>query len=77
MPLYEYRCQNCNETFEVLQKFSDSPLTVHASCGGKVDRLLSAPGLQSNGKSDGKSETKSESKSDVKPAASSTPAKSD
>jgi putative FmdB family regulatory protein len=96
MPLYEYRCQNCNETFEVLQKFSDSPLTVHASCGGKVDRLLSAPGLQfkgsgwyitdyarsgsgksPNGKSDGKSETKSESKSDVKPAASSTPAKSD
>jgi putative FmdB family regulatory protein len=49
MPLYEYRCENCGERFEVIQKFSDAPLTVHEKCGGKVQRLLSAPALQFKG----------------------------
>ncbi len=49
MPLYEYRCQNCGESFEVMQKFSDEPLSVHEKCGGKVERLLSAPALQFKG----------------------------
>jgi putative FmdB family regulatory protein len=49
MPLYEYRCENCGELFEVMQKFSDEPLTVHEKCGGKVERLLSAPALQFKG----------------------------
>ncbi|MBM3764467.1 MAG: zinc ribbon domain-containing protein [Acidobacteria bacterium] len=49
MPLYEYRCENCNETFEVRQKFADEPLTSHAKCGGKATRLLSAPGLHFKG----------------------------
>lgn len=49
MPLYEYRCENCNETFEVRQKFADEPLTKHEKCGGKVARLLSAPGLHFKG----------------------------
>jgi putative FmdB family regulatory protein len=49
MPLYEYRCENCGESFEVMQKFSDEPLTVHEKCGGKVERLLSAPALQFKG----------------------------
>jgi putative FmdB family regulatory protein len=49
MPLYEYRCSKCSEQFEVLQKFSDAPLSVHEGCGGPVERLLSAPGLQFKG----------------------------
>ena len=49
MPLYEYRCQKCGETFEVRQKFADEPLTVHESCGGEVERLVSAPALQFKG----------------------------
>jgi putative FmdB family regulatory protein len=49
MPLYEYQCDGCGTTFEVLQKFSDSPLTVHQNCGGKLQRLISAPGLQFKG----------------------------
>ena len=49
MPLYEYQCENCGERFEVMQKFSDEPLTVHEKCGGKVERLLSAPALQFKG----------------------------
>jgi putative FmdB family regulatory protein len=49
MPLYEYQCENCGDVFEVMQKFADAPLTQHATCGGKVHRLLSAPALQFKG----------------------------
>jgi putative FmdB family regulatory protein len=49
MPLYDYRCDKCDETFEVLQKFSDEPLKVHEGCGGQVERLLSPPALQFKG----------------------------
>jgi putative FmdB family regulatory protein len=49
MPLYEYECENCGDLFEVIQKFSDQPLTVHDKCGGKVHRILSAPALQFKG----------------------------
>src|SRR6185436_20800099 len=49
MPLYEYRCSKCDKTFEVIQKFSDSPLTEHENCGGPVERLLSAPAFQLKG----------------------------
>jgi putative FmdB family regulatory protein len=49
MPLYEYACEKCGEKFEVMQKFSDEPLTTHESCGGPVHRLISAPALQFKG----------------------------
>ena len=49
MPLYEYKCDNCGDVFEVMQKFADEPLTVHDKCGGPVHRLLSAPALQFKG----------------------------
>src|SRR6516225_2214943 len=77
MPLYEYRCNNCGETFEVMQKFSDPPLTIHKECGGKVERLLSPPALQFKGSGwyitdyarngTSKSSDGSESKTDAKP----------
>lgn len=49
MPIYEYKCSKCGETFEVLQKFSDKPLATHEDCGGTVKRLLSPPGLHFKG----------------------------
>jgi putative FmdB family regulatory protein len=49
MPLYEYRCSECGETFEVIQKFSDEPLTVHEGCGGSVERLISLSAFQLKG----------------------------
>lgn len=43
MPIYEYKCENCHETFEVLQKFSDDPLTECILCSdGPVKKLISA-----------------------------------
>jgi len=49
MPLYDYRCHKCGETFEVRQKFSDEPLQTHEGCGGEVERLISVPALQFKG----------------------------
>ncbi len=50
MPLYEYKCERCGQTFEVRQKFADKPLTTHnGGCGGHVERLLSVPTLQFKG----------------------------
>jgi putative FmdB family regulatory protein len=49
MPLYEYKCRKCDAIFEVLQKFSDASLKVHAGCGGAVDRQMTAPTFQFKG----------------------------
>ncbi len=49
MPLYEYQCEQCGQKFEVIQKFADEPVSTHEGCGGKVNRLLSAPALQFKG----------------------------
>lgn len=49
MPLYEYECESCGGTFEVIQKFSDHSVDTCRTCGGKVRRLLSAPAIQFKG----------------------------
>jgi putative FmdB family regulatory protein len=50
MPLYEYKCDNCGNLFEAVQKFADPYLTVHEACGGgPVHRLISVPSLQFKG----------------------------
>ena len=48
MPLYEYQCGQCGR-FELIQKFSDAPLTVCPTCGNPVHKLLSAPAIQFKG----------------------------
>lgn len=49
MPLYEYACQSCHKVTEVIQKFSDPELTECRDCGGKLEKLLSAPAIQFKG----------------------------
>ena len=50
MPLYEYRCEACDHQFEIIQKFSDEPVSVCPSCGrGPVVKLLSSPAIQFKG----------------------------
>jgi putative FmdB family regulatory protein len=49
MPLYEYQCDKCAHRFEVIQKFSDSPIDVCPKCGGPVKKLLSSPAIQFKG----------------------------
>lgn len=49
MPIYEYKCRSCEKVIEVIQKFSDEPLTVHEGCGGELERLLGSPALMFKG----------------------------
>lgn len=49
MPLYEYECESCSHRFEVIQKFSDAPISVCPKCGGAVQKLLSSPAIQFKG----------------------------
>ena len=49
MPLYPYHCTQCGHRFEKIQHFSDEPETVCPECGGKLERTLTAPGLQFKG----------------------------
>jgi len=49
MPLYEYACDRCGKTIEVLQKYSDEPLTVHESCGGALEKLISRSAFKLKG----------------------------
>jgi putative FmdB family regulatory protein len=49
MPLYEYRCHKCGNVFEVMQKFVDEPVKVHADCGGEVEKLISRSAFQLKG----------------------------
>lgn len=48
MPIYEYRRPD-GTTFDVLQKFSDDPLTVDPETGVPVERVLSAPAIHFKG----------------------------
>ena len=40
MPIYEYRCEACGHTFEVMQKVSDPPAASCEVCGGRVVRIF-------------------------------------
>jgi putative FmdB family regulatory protein len=48
LPLYEYQCARCGR-FERMQKFSDPILSECPTCGGPVEKLLSAPAIQFKG----------------------------
>lgn len=40
MPTYDYKCKECDDTFEYFQKMTDEPLKVCKKCGGKLVRLI-------------------------------------
>src|SRR5918997_6690432 len=49
MPIYEYRRPD-GSTFEVLQKFSDEPLTHDPETGDPVERVFRPPAIHFKGK---------------------------
>jgi putative FmdB family regulatory protein len=49
MPLYEYKCDSCGATFELIQRFSDPPVVVCRVCGAPVHKVLSAPAIRFKG----------------------------
>lgn len=50
MPIYAYRCERCGHAKDVIQKFSDTPLSICPECGADAFRKqLSAPSFQLKG----------------------------
>jgi putative FmdB family regulatory protein len=45
VPTYQYACTDCADRLEVVQKFTDDPLTVCPSCGGKLRKVFSPVGI--------------------------------
>ena len=41
MPIYEYECSACGHHEEVIQNFSDKPLSKCPECSGKMNKLIS------------------------------------
>lgn len=79
MPIYEYECTQCGHIHEVLQKFSDKPLTKCSQCSGRLHKLVSHSSFHLKGsgwyvtdyagksnKPDTPSKTKTETKTETK-----------
>jgi len=77
MPIYEYRCNLCNQDFERLEKISAEPDPTCDLCGKEgASRLISAAGFQLKGtgwyatdfKNAGKAPKTNEKSESAKPA---------
>jgi len=40
VPIYEYRCDECGHSFDILQRMSDDPLVTCEKCGGMLRKVL-------------------------------------
>jgi putative FmdB family regulatory protein len=49
MPIYEFECTKCKAHTEVFQKMNDKQPTKCPKCGGRLERLVSAPAIQFKG----------------------------
>jgi putative FmdB family regulatory protein len=67
MPTYEYRCRSCGEPLEVVQSFTDDPLTECPACGGELRKVFRSVGIAFKGsgfyKTDSRTAAKSSSSS--------------
>jgi len=45
MPTYQYRCTSCDRDLEVVQKFTDDPLTDCPECDGSLRKVFNAVGV--------------------------------
>jgi putative FmdB family regulatory protein len=69
MPLYEYRCKNCDHQFEITQSFSDDALTTCPECEGALKKVFSPVGISFKGSGFYKNDSRGSS-STTTPAAS-------
>jgi len=49
VPLYEYKCRKCGKRSERIENLKGPYLKKCPSCGGSVERLMSAPAIQFKG----------------------------
>src|SRR5947208_14100000 len=67
MPTYQYACTSCGERLEVVQKFSDDPLTTCPACQGRLRKVFSPVGVVFKGSGFYKTDSRSSSSSSAKP----------
>lgn len=77
MPTYGYQCTRCKDTFEIIQRITDEPLTECEKCKGELKKLLYPVGIVFKGSgfhiNDYKSDNRAlSSKSEDEPASSET-----
>ena len=63
MPTYQYACTSCGERLEVVQKFSDDPLTECPACHGALRKVFSPVGVVFKGSGFYKTDSRSSSRS--------------
>jgi putative FmdB family regulatory protein len=63
MPTYEYRCRECGELLEVVQSFSDDPLTECPRCSGPLRKVFNSVGIAFKGSGFYKNDSRSKSSS--------------
>ena len=61
MPTYAYRCTECGEALEVVQKFTDEPLTVCPACNGVLRKVFTPVGVVFKGSGFYKTDSRSSS----------------
>lgn len=71
MPIYEYECKKCGNHAEVLQKFSDAPVTECDACHGKMKKIISQSTFHLKGSGWYVTDYASKSKSSSEPSRSS------
>ncbi|MBK5224374.1 MAG: FmdB family transcriptional regulator [Acidimicrobiia bacterium] len=65
MPTYQYRCRDCGDDLEVVQKFSDDALTTCPSCEGSLKKVFSAVGISFKGSGFYKTDSRGSSSSTI------------
>ena len=66
MPIYEYKCDECNHVLDALQKVSDKPLADCPECGkSSLRRLISAPNFRLKGEGWYETDFKKENRKNV------------
>ncbi|NLV78762.1 MAG: FmdB family transcriptional regulator [Rhodococcus sp.] len=45
MPTYSYACTSCDNSFDIVQSFSDDSLTECPQCQGKLRKLFNSVGI--------------------------------
>jgi putative FmdB family regulatory protein len=76
VPTYQYACTECGADLEVVQSFSDDPLTTCPKCQGKLRKVYSAVGIVFKGSGFYRTDNASSSSSSLSSSSSSAKADS-
>ncbi len=72
MPTYEYACKQCGTHLEVVQKFTDEPVTTCPSCSGSLRKVFGSIGISFKGsgfyKTDSRASANGGKKAEKEPA---------